>query len=231
MTTSNNFRVLLYSDGSPQALSASVYTASLLNNMPDMLLTIIQIQTCYEKSMGVEYNWLELRPKHKRFYRSCSVGSEFRWVDVWKKSINLSWVERMEERHDWKYINQYYKIINKVNRIYSEKNDFVNYKLIYSNILSAEPYETTDIEDLIIDYAAKNNFNLIIIGTRELTKLNYLIYGNLAKNVQNKSKVPVILVKKLPQDFIDDFVNESTLMPSQLDEIQTFNLYSKYTLF
>ena len=38
------FKVLLYSDGSHQAFSAAVYTATLFKNIPSMNLTVLHIQ-------------------------------------------------------------------------------------------------------------------------------------------------------------------------------------------
>lgn len=223
----NKFRVLLYSDGTQQALSATVYAATLLQKIPNMYLTIVQIQECKDKSMGTRYNWLELRPKQKRFYRSSSVDSDFRWVDTWKNNPSLTWVERMEEKCDWKLKNQYYRIVNKINRIFLESTDNIEYKWLLSNISFQDSFDTSDTEDLLIDYASNNRFDLIIIGTRQLTKINQLIHGNLAANVQKKSPIPVTLVKKLSEEFINDFINDSF----SFHEFEVSDYQTEYCLF
>ena len=64
----SKFKVLLYSDGSHQAFSAAVYTATLLKKIPNMSLTILQVQESDDHSIEAEYSWLELRPKNTRYY-------------------------------------------------------------------------------------------------------------------------------------------------------------------
>ncbi|OLN27704.1 hypothetical protein DSOL_4423 [Desulfosporosinus metallidurans] len=49
------------------------------------------------------------------------------------------------------------------------------------------------------------------MGTRGLTTLKGLIFGCLAHNVLNRSPIPVLLVKKLPQEFIDNYCLENEL--------------------
>ena len=47
------------------------------------------------------------------------------------------------------------------------------------------------------------------MGTRGLSSLKGLIFGGLAHKVLNKSAIPVLLIKKLPQEFIDSFLSDS----------------------
>ncbi|SPF56959.1 Universal stress family protein (fragment) [Candidatus Desulfosporosinus infrequens] len=68
--------------------------------------------------------------------------------------------------------------------------------------------EISDTVDMILDYANKNAFNLIVMGTRGLSSLKGLIFGSLAHTVLNRSIIPVLLIKKLPQNFIDDYLSD-----------------------
>lgn len=43
------------------------------------------------------------------------------------------------------------------------------------------------------------------MGTRGLTSLKGLIKSSLAHSVLNKSDIPVLLIKELPQEFIDRY--------------------------
>ena len=65
-----------------------------------------------------------------------------------------------------------------------------------------------DKVEAIVDYATKNSFELIIMGSRGLSTLKGFVFGSLAHTVLNKSPLPVLLIKKLPQDYIDNFLAE-----------------------
>ena len=47
----------------------------------------------------------------------------------------------------------------------------------------------------IIDFAQKEKFDLIVIGSRGLSPLKRMILGSVANSVVNKSKIPVLVVK------------------------------------
>ncbi|AET67378.1 universal stress protein UspA-like protein [Desulfosporosinus orientis DSM 765] len=170
------FNVLLYSDGSQQAFSAAVYAANLLKSMPNMKLTIVQVQESNEGSMGTEYSW----------------------IDTWPVSPTSEWMKRVIES-DSNVKNLYQDILSTTSSIFHERAKDVNHHVIYSNP------SITDTVDALLEYAEKKHFKLIIMGTRGLTTLKGLIFGCLAHNVLNRSPIPVLLIKKLPQDFIDDF--------------------------
>jgi len=170
------FNVLLYSDGSQQAFSAAVYAANLLKNMPNMHLTIVQVQ---EKDEG-------------------STGTEYSWIDTWPVSPTTEWMKRVIES-DTNVRSMYNDILTTTNNVFTERPKNVNHHVIYSNP------SITDTVDALLEYAEKKQFKLIIMGTRGLTTLKGLIFGCLAHNVLNRSPIPVLLIKKLPQDFIDSY--------------------------
>jgi len=204
----SDFNVLLYSDGSHQALSAAVYTAILLEKIPNMYLTILQVQESDEGSKGTEYNWLELRPKYKKYEWGCSTDTEYNWLDYWPVSPQSGWMNGvLDESGDNKI--QYDKILFKTNEIFSKRKLRVKYQVICSNTSISETMSISDTVDTIINYATKNYFEMIIIGTRGLSTLKGLIVGSLAHTVLNKSPLPVLLIKKLPQDHIDSYLSDT----------------------
>ena len=177
--SSSQFRVLLYSDGSHQAFSAAVYTANLFNNIPDMQLTVVQVRESDEEPIGSEHNW----------------------VDAWPVTPTAEWMKHALDASDPETKKQYHEILAKTNEVFLQKEHHVKHQVLYaSNVVS-------DTVNVIFDYATQKPFNLVIMGTRGLSTLNGLIFGSFAHNVLNKSSLPVLLVKKLPQDFIDSFLS------------------------
>jgi nucleotide-binding universal stress UspA family protein len=167
------FRVLLYSDGSHQAFSAAVYTATLLKKMPNMHLTVIQVQESSEVSIDPKAwdNWL----------------------------ISSDWKKRILDDSDQVKKDQYERILAQTNAIFKAHEKDISFQIIYSNPSISETI------DAIIDYASQSSAKLIIMGTRGLTALKGLIFGCMAHNLLNRSPVPVLLVKKLPDDFITSY--------------------------
>ncbi len=47
----------------------------------------------------------------------------------------------------------------------------------------------------IVDFAQKEKFDLIVIGSRGLNPIKKMILGSVANSVVNKSKIPVLVVK------------------------------------
>jgi len=47
----------------------------------------------------------------------------------------------------------------------------------------------------IVNYAEKNDINLIVIGTKGLSKFRRLLMGSVASGIINHSKCPVLLIK------------------------------------
>ena len=205
----SKYKVLLYSDGSHQAFSAAVYTAILLKTIPNMHLTIMQIKETDDGSKGTEYNWKELRPKYKRYYWGCSTGTEYSWIDTWPASPNSEWMKHVLDKSNVETKKQYAEILTKTNEIFSKRGLHVNHELLCSNTSISEKSDISNTVEVIVDYATKNSFELIIMGTRGLSTLNGFIFGSLAHNVLNKSSVPVLLIKKLPQEFIDSYLSNS----------------------
>lgn len=177
MTDFNPLKVLLYSDGTKHSFSAAVYTANLFNNIPNMHLTVLNIQENVEGSIERDYNLLQ----------------------TWSTMPHLNWEKQLVEEADSERRKQYSKIMNKTKKIFTERGQNVDQKVIYSN------YNIPDIVESILGYAKNYGYELIIMGTRGLTSLKGLIHGSLAHSLLNKSEIPVLLIKKLPQDFVDRY--------------------------
>ncbi|AFQ42711.1 universal stress protein [Desulfosporosinus meridiei] len=96
------------------------------------------------------------------------------------------------------------KIIAKINEIFFKTGQDVSQEVIFANS------NIPDIVDSIIDYSTKQRPELIIMGTRGPSSFKGLMHGSLAHSVLNKSKIPVLLIKKLPQEFIDEFCSSSS---------------------
>lgn len=176
----SKFNVLLYSDGSQQSFSAAVYTATLFMNMPNMHLTVVEVQQSDEDSLGPDYNW----------------------KDTWPVNRDAHWMKDLIESDDITK-NQVNKILIKTNEIFKLNDLNINHQVIYCNP------SIMDTADALVEYATKKRFKLCIMGTRGLTSLKGLIHGSLAHSVLNKSTIPVLLIKKLSQEFIDGYCSES----------------------
>jgi len=183
--TDFKFKVLLYSDGSHQAFSAAVYTATLLQNMPTMHLTIVQV--------------------HELDNDEVAMRRKYSWIDTWPVSPTSEWMKHVLDESDTETTSEYHKILTKTNGIYLKNGRRVNHQKLYSETSLTE---ISDTVDMILDYANKNAFNLIVMGTRGLSSLKGLIFGSLAHTVLNRSIIPVLLIKKLPQNFIDDYLSD-----------------------
>ncbi|SPF54532.1 conserved hypothetical protein [Candidatus Desulfosporosinus infrequens] len=200
-----NFNVLLYSDGSQQALSAAVYTATLLKNMPNMDLTIVQIKESNEGTMGTEYSWKELRKKFKRYYWGYAQGTETGWIEHWPVGPRTGWLSLVSNESNLEINCHHDEVLRKIKNIFSKNKNNIKHQILYSNTSISD---ATNTADLILDYATKNSFGLIIMGEQESTTPNWLHFGNLPQTVRNKSTIPVVLVKKLPEDFVDTYLLE-----------------------
>ncbi|MDQ7092389.1 universal stress protein [Desulfosporosinus sp. PR] len=207
----SKFKVLLYSDGSHQAFSAAVYTATLLRKIPNMDLTILQAQESDDGSEEMEYSWLELRPKYKRYHWGRTSDNEYSWIDSWPANPSPEWMNGVlkESESSVEIQTQYARILKKTNEIYCRRSHNVKHQLLYLNTSLNETTSISETAKMILDYAAENSFELIIMGTRGLSAIKGLIFGSLAHTVLDKSKLPVLLIKKLPQDFIDSYLTIS----------------------
>ena len=177
MTNTDTLKVLLYSDGTQHSFSAAVYAANLFYSIPNMQLTVLHVQEGVEGAMGEDSGLMGTRPTNP----------------------DLDWVKHLMGQADSEKIRQYSDILAKTNEIFLERGHDVQQHVIYSKI------GISDISKTILSYATKNEFRLIIMGTRGLTSLKGLINGSLAHSVLNKSDIPVLLIKKLPQEFIDRY--------------------------
>ena len=181
MIDSDMLKVLLYYDGSKHSFSAAVYTANLFNNIPNMHLTVLHIEENVEGFIEGDYNLMQT------------------WSTNPHSNMEKHLEKHLEEETDSEKRIQYSEIITKTNKIFTERGHNVNHKVIYSN------YNIPDIVEATLSYATNYGFQLIIMGTRGLTSLKGLIHGSLAHSVLNKSDIPVLLIKKLPQEFVDRY--------------------------
>lgn len=175
MTNSNMLKVLLYFDGSQHSFSAAVYAANLMRNIPDMHLTVLQVHEDTEGSTRGES------------------------IEIWPASPSSYWVKNLINEADSEKKMQYTGLMAKTNELFLERGYDIDQQVIYS-----DP-DISDKADAIISYASENAYELIIMGTRGLTSLKGLIHGSLAHTVLNKSDIPVLLIKKLPQQFVDNY--------------------------
>ncbi|MDR3602342.1 MAG: universal stress protein [Desulfosporosinus sp.] len=169
MANSKKVKVLLYSDGSQPSLSAAVYTAALVKSLPNLKVTVVQVQENGEDSLREEYRQIENK-------------------DNKPVSPIADWLKRIINESDTADKSIYDEIIDKTNGIFFEKGLNVNHEVLYSDTT------ISDTVDVILDYATNKSFEFIIIGTRRLTTLKRLIFGCLALSVLNKSPIPVLLI-------------------------------------
>lgn len=172
-----DFNVLLYTDESQPATFAVVYSALLLMNMPNMNLTVVKLRQSNDDSSGAENNG----------------------VNSWPISPTSKWMKKVMGGSDSTDKTRYNEILTKTNEIFSKSDVNVSQQFIYCNP------NIPDAADALLEYATKNSIELIIMGTKGLSNLKSLIFGSLAQTLQDRSQIPVTLVKKLPQDFIKRF--------------------------
>ncbi|AFM41278.1 universal stress protein UspA-like protein [Desulfosporosinus acidiphilus SJ4] len=201
--TNVNFNVLLYSDGSTQTFNAAVYTANLFNDIPNMKLTVLQIQESHERFMGTEFSWAELRRKYKRMYWENE--SDLSWSQTYLKPPKDEWFKRIFTMDDDPSEHDA-RLVSKTNRIFVENSSNINHQILFTNINKAD---ISDTADLILDYSRRNPFNLIILGADGLSMFKGLIFGDLAHKVQVKSPIPVLMIKKLSQKFINNYLSDA----------------------
>ncbi|SPF55805.1 Universal stress protein UspA-like protein (fragment) [Candidatus Desulfosporosinus infrequens] len=110
-------------------------------------------------------------------------------------------MQRIIKEADHETKKQYQEILAKTNQIFSQKDLSVKHEILVAN------NNYVDIAEALIDYAKKNCIKLIIMGTRGPTDLKGLIFGSFAHSMLSKSPIPVLLIKKLPQSFIESFTS------------------------
>jgi nucleotide-binding universal stress UspA family protein len=181
----SKFKVLLYADGSHQAFSAAVYTATLLKNMPNMHLTIVKIHDPKQVPEVKDYNW----------------------VDTWPINPTSEWMKHVFNNYDEDTQKEFHEILTITNTILYKSGYDVNHQELFVNTSLSNIADTVDV---FLDYATQNSFKLIVMGTRGLSKLNGLIFGSLAHTVLDRSAIPVLLIKKLSKESIDRYLEENS---------------------
>ncbi|HZK84610.1 MAG TPA: universal stress protein [Desulfosporosinus sp.] len=183
MTDSTDFKVLLYTDGTYHPFSAAVYAANLFTSIPNLHLTILHVKESNEVVIETDYSRADTSP------------------------VNLTseWMEHMinDPKSDAATRKRYNEIFTKTTDIFTERGTDVRHSVIYCNP------SIPDTVEAILEYATVSSFHLIIMGTRGLTSLKGLIFGSLGYALLHKSPIPVLLVKKLSEDFIDSFLQNN----------------------
>ncbi|SDH69090.1 universal stress protein [Desulfosporosinus hippei] len=185
--TDSKFNVLLYFDDSQQAFYAAVHTAKLLKNMPNMHLTVVQARETCEDSNVTEFCWLDTKDLvNWAIAKGNAQGFEYHWP----LKASSDWMKRVFAGSNSSDRDKYHQMISEANRVFTERAEDVSNVIIYCNP------GISDTLDALYDYAAKNSYNLIIMGTRGLTTMKILLFGCLINN----SPIPMMLVKKLPKE-------------------------------
>lgn len=182
------FNVLLYFDDSQQAFYAAVHTAKLLKNMPNMHVTVVQVRKGCEDSKLTEYSWIDT----KDLVNWALEKSNENVNGHWPISATSEWMERVSDGSNVSVKHKYCEILTKTNELFLDRAEDVSHVVIYCNP------GITDTVEALHDYAVKNAYNLIVMGTRGLATLKVLLFGCLVNN----SPIPMMLIKKLPQSFI-----------------------------
>ena len=175
--TDSIFNVLLYVSGSEHSFSAAVYAATLLKQLPNIQLTVVQVRDIKNGNIGSE---------------------DYNWLDIWPVTPNASWMKKILSEADHETQKEYQEILARTNEIFANSGINIKHEILVAknNII--------DVAETIIDYATKNSFKMIIAGTRGLSDIKGLVFGSFAHTMLNRSPVPVLLIKKLPQEFIDN---------------------------
>lgn len=176
--TDATFNVLLYVDGSQYSFSASVYAATLLKHISNMNITVVQFQESIEDEV---------------------IALKYNLMDIWPISPNSVWMQQIINEADDEMKKQYQDILTRTNEIFSQRSHCVKHEVLIAN------KNIVDTAEALIDYAEKNFFQLIIMGTRGFSEVRGLIFGSFAHTVLNRSSMPVQLIKKLPNKFINDY--------------------------
>lgn len=184
MMNEAKFNVLLYFDDSQQAFYAAVHTAKLLKNMPNMHLTVVQVRKGCEDSKITEYSWIDTKDLVNWAMERCNQKGNERWPI----SVTSDWMKRVSDESNFSN-HKYSEIITATNELFLDRAEDVSHVVIYCNP------GITDTLEALHDYAVKNAYNLIVMGTRGLTSLKVLLFGCLVNN----SPIPMMLIKKLPQ--------------------------------
>lgn len=179
----SEFNVLLYSDESQSTFFAIVYSAMLLMNMPNMHLNVVQLKDS-DDGLKITIN---------------------DWINSWHIKLTPNWMKDVWGGIDSNARTRYLDIISKTNEIFSKRVVAVSHQVRYCNP------NIPDTVEALLEYATKNSIELIVLGAEEQTTLKDLIFGSLPKTLQKKSSIPVVLVNKLPQDFLDSYRSKQPL--------------------
>ena len=128
--------------------------------------------------------------------RDFTIGTESNSCPI---SSTSDWMGEVMGGSDTVNKTRYHEILEKTNEIFSKRVVDVSHQLIYCNP------NIPDAVDALLEYTAKKPFQLIIMGAKGLSTLKSFIFGSLGHTLQNKSQIPVTLVKKIPEDFLDSY--------------------------
>lgn len=176
------FNVLLYSNESQHNFFGVIYSAILLMNMPNMHLTVVQLKESNDGSMSTN-----------------------NYGNHWPINPTLNWMKDVMGWSDSTAISRYHEILTNTNEIFSKRAEDISHQVIYCNP------SIPDAVDALLEYATKRSIALIVMSTQGPTILKDLIFGSLENTLQSRSPIPVLLVKKLPLDFVDSYRSKSNL--------------------
>jgi len=92
------------------------------------------------------------------------------------------------------------KLVNSImNSLEKESNEILETAKNHAKKYNIEPetvfLEGSNIGSIIIDYSEKNNFDLIVIGSRGEGKFKHALLGSVSHRVLHHSKNPVLIVE------------------------------------
>ncbi|MCB8815831.1 universal stress protein [Desulfosporosinus shakirovi] len=119
-----------------------------------------------------------------------SMESENNWLNSGPVYPNLDWMQDVMD-------------------IFKIRAVDVHHQVIYCNP------NIPDTVEALIEYARKKSIELIVMGTGELRTIRSLIFGSLASSLQDRSPIPVLMVKSLPQDLLDIYRSTPILKIAQ----------------
>jgi len=101
------------------------------------------------------------------------------------------------ERKPFYSLQAYYDELGKSAKPWFEKIIEIGKKMAVSedNIITDIVADVSSIADAIINYAAKNNTDLIVMGTKGKTGLKRFLIGSVANGVVRHAHCPVLVVR------------------------------------
>jgi nucleotide-binding universal stress UspA family protein len=163
----NTSRILVAIDGSEMSMKAAEYAIDLLNRKEEWKVEEGEAKEVGPKLIGLTVIELS-KPGYSLFASESILG-------------------RKELKEERKEANQY---LNKVEELAKQKsNNNIKFK---SQVIEDL---TSRVGFVIVDYAERENVNLIVVGTRGRSGFKKLLLGSVASDVLKYAHCPVLVVK------------------------------------